>query len=202
MKINMKKILSASTTALKTGLKVKELVGTVLSPLTAVRNFVKKVIIKSMVYLIKKSIGLTMKGRVNADSNIVVQQLNALTDSNADTSKITKNTQFKVTLDNLIEHVDQVEEYRVLKYIDLTSAKNKIAGYKNSLRKDIYEYISDKSFENINSLVSSVNTILKTPTEIVGCEFVNCKVTVESHDEVNSDFVLLFDVDFCMKSSN
>ncbi len=198
----MKKILTASTTALKTGLKVKEFVGTVLSPLAALRNFVKKAVIRSMVFLVKKSINLTMRGKVNADSNIVVQQLNALTDANADTSKITKNIQFKVTLDNLIEEVEEVDEYKVLKYIDLTKAKNKLAGYKNSLRKDVYDYISENSFENITSLVSSVNKILQTPTEIVGCEFVNCKVTVDNHDEVNSDFVLLFDVDFCVKSSN
>lgn len=197
----MKKILTASTTALKTGLKVKEFVGTVLSPIAALRNFVKKIIIKSMVFLIKKSISLTMSGKVSADSNIVVHQLNALTDNNADTSKITKNIQFKVTLDTLIEQVDEVEEYKVLKYIDLTSAKNKLAGYKNSLRKDIYEYISEDSFKNINSLVDSVNKVLAIPTEIVGCEFVNCKVKVENHDEVKSDFILLFDVDFCVKSS-
>lgn len=197
----MKKILSVSTKVLKTGLAVKELVGTVLSPVAAIRNFAKKVIIKSMVFLIKKSIGLTMKGKVSADSNIVVQQLNALTDTKADTSKINKNIQFKVTLDNLVEHVDEVEEYKVLK-INLTKAKNKLAGYKNSLRKDIYEYISDNSFENITSLVDSVNKILKTPTQIVGCEFVNCKVNVENHDEVKSDFILLFDVNFCVKSSD
>jgi hypothetical protein len=197
----MKKFLTTSTSVLKAGLAAKEFVGTILSPITALRNFVKKAIIKSMVFLIKKSINLTMNGKVSADSNIVVHQLNALTDPAADTSKITKNVQFKVTLDTLLEQVDEVEEYKVLKYIDLTSAKNKLAGYKNSLRKDIYEYMSEDSFKNINSLVDSVNKVLAIPTEIVGCEFVNCKVKVESHDETKPDFVLLFDVDFCVKSS-
>jgi hypothetical protein len=198
----MKKFLSASTTVVKAGLSAKGFIDTVLSPLTALRNLVKKTIIKAMVYLIKKSLNLAMKDKVSADSNIIVHQLNALADPNSDTSKITKNTQFKVTLDNLIEEVDEVDEYKVLKYIDLTKAKNKLSEYKNSLRKDIYEYISENSFENISSLVEGVNEVLKIPTNIIGCEFVNCKVTVESHDETKPDFVLLFDVDFCVKSSD
>lgn len=198
----MKRFLSASTKVLKAGLGVREVVATILTPLASIRNLVKKVIIKSMVFLVKKSINLSLKGKTSSDSHIVIQQLNALTDGNADVSNITKNLQFTVTLDKLIEQVDEVEEYKVLKYIDLTKAKNKISGYKNALRQDVYEYMSENSFENINSLVESVNTILRIPTEIVGCEFVNCKVNVESHDQVKQDFVLLFNVAFCVKSSN
>lgn len=198
----MKRILSATTTLLKTGLATKGLIDTVLKPMASVRNFVKKAIIKAMVYLVKKSINMTMKGKVNADSNIVIQQLNALTDSNADTSKINKHIEFKVTLDTLLEQVDTVEEYKVLKYINLTKVKNKIADYKNSLRKDIYEYITEENFKNLTSLVGSVNEILRMPTEIVGCEFVNVVVNVENHDTTKPDFILLFHVDFCMKSSN
>lgn len=197
----MKKFLTTSTTVLKAGLAAKGIVDTVLSPMATMRNFVKKIIIKSMVFIIKKSINLVMKNKVNADSNIVVQQLNALTDCNADVSKINKKIQFKVTLDTLIEQVDEVQEYKLLKYIDLTKAKNKIASYKNSLRKDVYEYMSEDSFKNINSLTNSVNEILKIPTSLAGVEFATCKVTVDSHDEINHDFVLLFDVDFCVKSS-
>lgn len=197
----MKKFLTTSTTVLKAGLAAKGIVDTVLSPLATLRNLVKKAIIKAMVFIVKKSINLAMKDKVSADSNIVVHQLNAITDANADVSKITKNIQFKVTLDTLIEQVDEVEEYKVLKYIDLTKAKNKISSYKNSMRKDVYEYMSENSFANINSLTNSVNEIFKIPTSLVGVEFVNCKVKVESHDEINHDFVLLFDVDFCVKSA-
>lgn len=198
----MKKFLTASTTALKAGLSLKGMIDTALAPLAAVRNLVKKSIIHSMVFIIKKSVNFVVKNKVSVDSNIVVLQLNALTDANADVSKINKNIQFKVTLDSLIEQVDEVEKYKVLKFIDLTKAKNKFSAYKNSMRKDVYDYMSENSFENINSLVGSVNDILKMPTEIVGCEFVNCKVTVDNHDEINHDFVLLFDVNFCIKSTS
>lgn len=178
------------------------IIDTVLKPMASVRNFVKKAIIKAMVYLVKKSINMTMKGKVNTDSNIVIQQLNALTDSNADTSKINKHIEFKVTLDTLLEQVDTVEEYKVLKYINLTKVKNKLANYKNSMRQDIYEYITEENFKSLISLVGSVNEILRMPTEIVGCEFVNVVVNVENHDTTKPDFILLFHVDFCMKSSN
>lgn len=198
----MKKFLTTSTTVLKAGLAAKGIVDTVMSPLASLRNLVKKAIIKAMVFIVKKSINLAMKDKVNADSNIVIHQLNAITDSNADISKISKNIQFKVTLDTLIEQVDEVEEYKVLKYIDLTKAKNKIAAYKNSMRKDVYEYISENSFANIASLTNSVNEILKIPTSLAGVEFANCKVNVDSHDAINHDFVLLFDVNFCIKSSD
>lgn len=198
----MKKFLTTSNNILKAGLAAKGIVDTVLSPIASLRNLVKKAIIKSMVYLVKKSVNLTMKDKVNADSNIIVQQLNALTDSQADVSKINKNIQFQVTLDTLVEKVDEVEEYKILKYIDLTKAKNKFSAYKNSMRNDIYDYMSENSFSNISSLVNSVNEVLKMPTEIVGCEFVNTKVTVDNHDEINKDFVLIFDVNFCIKSSS
>ena len=44
------------------------------------------------------------------------------------------------------EKMTEVEEYKVLKYIDLTKVKNKISEYKNSLRNDAYEYIVENNF--------------------------------------------------------
>lgn len=197
----MKKILTASTKVVQAGLAVKGLVDTALHPVKYARNVVKGVIVKTIVFVIKQGINLSVKGKINADSNIVIRQLNALTDPTVDMTGLKKNMQFKMTLDSLLKEADQVSEYKVLKYVNLTKIKNKVSSFKNDMRHDIYAYIVENNFENMNSLVGSVNEVFIIPTEVVGCEFINCKIEVESHDEVNQDFVLLFDIDFAIKSS-
>ncbi|NCQ51846.1 hypothetical protein GW796_08130 [archaeon] len=66
----------------------------------------------------------------------------------------------------------------------------------------MYNYIIEDNFANMTSIVSGINEVFKMPNEIIGCEFVNCRVIAESHDLVKKDFVLLFDVDFYMKSTS
>lgn len=198
----MKKLFTTSTKVVQAGFAVKGLVDSALHPVKFARNVLKKLIIKSMTFIIKKGINLSVKGKVDSDSHIVIRQLNALTDSRVDMTGLKKNMQFKMTLDSLLKEADEVTDLKVLKYINLTKFKNKISSYKNDLRNDIYAYIVENNFENMTILVNGVNEVFKIPTEIVGCEFINCKVTVDSHNEVNKDFILLFDVDFAVKSIN
>lgn len=198
----MKKILTTSTKVVQAGFAVKGLVDCALHPVKFARNILKGIIIKTLVFVIKQGVNLSIKGKVNADSHIIVRQLNALTDSNVDMTGLKKNINFKMTLDSLLKEAAEVEEYKVLKYINLTKIKNKISSFKNDLRNDIYAYIVENNFENMTSLVNGVNEVFRIPTEIVGCEFVNCKINVESHDEVKKEFILNFDIDFAVKSSN
>ena len=196
----MKSILSGATRVLKTGLAVKGIAEKLLSPVIAVRNFIKKMLIKAIVMIVKQAIRLSLKDGVDANTNRVVRQLNALTDSNADMNGLNKTTTFKVTLDTLLEKADDISDYKMLNLIDLTNVKNKISAYKNSLRNDAYDYVVENNFTNIKSLVESANEILKTPTDVIGCEFATCSIQVESHDQVAKDFVLIFDVCFALKS--
>lgn len=198
----MKSLFKTSTKVVQAGFSAKGVLDTVLHPVKFARDVLKKIIIKSIVFIIKKGINLSVKGKIDSDSNVVIRQLNALTDSTVDMTGLKKNMQFKITLDSLLIEEDEVTDYKVLKYINLTKVKNKISSYKNDMRNDIYAYIAENNFENITALINGVNEVFKIPTEIVGCEFINCKVTVESHDEINKDFILLFDVDFAIKSMN
>lgn len=198
----MKKILTTSTKIVQAGFAVKEAINFVLHPVKIARNMIKKTLIKTIVYIVKKAINLSMKNKINNDSHIIVRQLNALTDCNCDMTGLTKKLNFQMTLDSLLKESEEVEEYRVLKYVNLTGVKNKLSSYKNSLRNEIYEYIVENNFENIKILVNGVNEIFKIPTEIVGCEFVNCKINVKEHDEVKKNFILFFDIEFAIKSSN
>ena len=79
--------------------------------------------------------------------------------------------------------------------------KNKPSSSKNSLRDSLYDYITENNFSNILSLTESVNEVFKIPTEIVGCEFVNCFVSVLSHDSSTKSFELKVDVSFALKST-
>ena len=197
----MKKILTTSTKLVQAGFAVKGLVDCALHPVKFARNILKGLIIKTLVFVIKQGVNLSIKGKVNTESHIVIRQLNALTDVNVDMTGLKKNINFKMTLDSLLKEAVEVEEYKVLKYVNLTKIKNKITSFKNDLRNDIYAYIVENNFENMTSLVNGVNEVFKLPTEIVDCEFVNCKITPESHDEVKKEFVLIFDVCFALKSS-
>lgn len=197
----MKKLLTTSTKIVQAGFAVKVLIDFAIHPMKVARDLLKKILIKTMVFVIKQAINFTMKGKVNSDSHVVVRQLNALTDCNADMTGLTKKLHFKITLDSLLKEANEVAEYKILKYINLTKVKNKFSSYKNSLRKDIYEYIIENNFENMNTLVNGVNEVFKLPTELVGCEFVNCKIKADQHDENKKDFVLFFDVDFAIKST-
>lgn len=198
----MKKILTTTTKIAQAGFAVKGVIDFALHPMKAVRNTVKKVLIKTIVFVVKQVVNFSMKGKVDASSHAVIRQLNALTDCNADMTGLTKHVTFNMTLDTLLTEAQEVEEYKVLKYIDLTTVKNKISAYKNSLRNDAYDYIVENDFENMKSIVNGVNEVLRIPTEIVGCEFVTCKINVENHDASKKEFLLRFDVDFAVKSSN
>lgn len=197
----MKKLLTTSTKIVQAGFAVKVLVDFALHPMKVARDILKKILIKTMVFVVKQAINFSMKGKVNSDSYVVIRQLNALTNCDADMTGLTKKLNFKLTLDSLLKEANEVAEYKVLKYINLTKVKNKIASYKNSLRKDTYDYIVENNFENMTTLVNGVNEVFKLPTELVGCEFVNCKIKIDQHDEIKKDFVLSFDVDFAVKST-
>lgn len=198
--ILMKKVLSTSTKLVQAGLAVKGFVDTALHPLQFARNVLKKIIVQSIVFIIKKAINFTVKGKVNGDSHIVIRQLNALTDSDVDMTGLRKDIQFKMTLDSLLKEANEVVDYKVLKYINLTKFKNKVSLYKNEIRDDIYAYIIENNFENMTILVNSVNEILNIPTQVVGCEFAQCAIEVENHNEINKDFSLLINVSFAVKS--
>lgn len=197
----MKKILTTTTKIAQAGFAVKGVIDFALHPMKALRNTVKKVLIKTIVFIVKQVVNFSMKGKVDSSSHAVIRQLNALTDSNVDMTGLTKHVTFNMTLDTLLTEAQEVEEYKILKYIDLTTVKNKISAYKNSLRNDAYEYIVENDFENMKSIVSGVNEVLRMPTEIVGCEFVTCKINVENHDANKKEFLLRFDVDFAVKST-
>lgn len=197
----MKKILTTTTKIAQAGFAVKGMIDLALHPIKAVRNTVKKVLIKTIVFVVKQVVSFSMKGKVDSSSHAVIRQLNALTDSNVDMTGLTKHVSFNMTLDTLLTEAQEVEEYKILKYIDLTKVKNKISAYKNSLRNDAYEYIVENDFENMKSIVNGVNEVLRLPTEIVGCEFVTCKINVDNHDSIKKEFVLRFNIDFAVKSS-
>lgn len=197
----MKKILTTSTKVVQAGFALKGIVDIVLHPLKSVRDIAKKILIKAIVLIVKKVINLTMKNKTNEDSHIVIKQLNALTDSNANMNGLTKRVQFTITLDSLLKEVEEVEEYKIL-FINLTKLQNTYANYKNSVRNDIYEYIIEEDFKNVGTLTNGVNEVLKMPTDIVGCEFAKCKFFVQNHDEVNKNFNISFDVEFAVKSTN
>lgn len=196
----MKKILTTSTKVVQAGFAVKGVLDIVLHPLKSIRDIAKKVLIKAIVLVVKKAITLTMKNKVDEDSHIVIKQLNALTDSNANMTGLTKRIQFNLTLDSLLKEVEEVEEYKIL-FINLTKLKNKYANYKNSVRNDLYEYIIEEDFKNIGILTNGVNEVLKMPTDLVGCEFAKCKFFIDHHDEVNKNFNITFDVEFAVKST-
>jgi hypothetical protein len=196
----MKKILSATTKVVQSSLKIKGFIDSALHPVKSVRDFIKKIVIKSIVFLVKNAINLVVKCK--CDSNIMVRQLKALNDSETDMKGLEKNLQFKMTLDSFLEEADVVEEYKLLKFINVTKLNNKIVNYKNDLRKDIYEYISEKNFENLKTIIDGVNEVLSSPTELIGCSFVKSEVIIESHDEENRNFSMIINVNFALKAQN
>lgn len=197
----MKKISTFSTKVISTGFAAKDILGTVLHPVIAMRNFIKKNLIKTIVMVIKKAIKLTTKNKIGSESNLFVRQLNALGDNNADMSGLTKSIQVKMTLDSILEQADETEVNKLFNMLDISNITNKMARSKNYLRNNFYDYIVENDFENMKTIILRVNDVLKIPTQIVGCEFVSCKFSVENHAPLNRDFLLVFNVDFAVKSS-
>lgn len=198
----MKKILSGTTSAIQTGLKLKGFIDSALHPIKTVRDIAKKIIIKSIVFVVKQAISITTQNKTEENSNIIIRQLNALTNPEANMNGLNKTIQFKMTLDSILEESNPVEEYKILKFIDLTKIKQTITNYKNEMRLDIYNYITENNFENLNTIVNGVNEVLGTPTEIIGCEFAKCNITIENHDSEAKNFLLSFDVSFALKAQN
>ena len=197
----MNKILSTTTKTIKIGFQLKKLTDKILHPLSYLRDVAKSILVSTIVFIVKNTINLFIKNKESSSTNIIVRQIAAIYNKDTDMTGLQKNFSFNLTLDSLLKEAQLVEQSKFLNLIDTSFIKNKISSSKNSLRDSLYDYITENNFSNILSLTESVNEVFKIPTEIVGCEFVNCFVSVLSHDSSTKSFELKVDVSFALKST-
>ena len=197
----MNKILSNTTKTIKTGFQLKKITDKILHPLSYLRDVAKSILVSTIVFIVKNTINLFIKNKESSSTNIIVRQIAAISNKDTDMTGLQKNFSFNLTLDSLLKEAQLVEQSKFLNLIDTSFIKNKIYSSKNSLRDSLYDYLTENNFSNILSLTESVNEVFKIPTEIVGCEFVNCFVSVLSHDSSTKSFELKVDVSFALKST-
>jgi len=193
----MKNLFSSSTSLMKTALHLKEIRDTVVSPLSFIGGFVKTLIVSSVATIAKQVIKYTLVDGKDPESNIFMRQLNALVDKNADLKGISKVVHFEITPDTLLE-VAKVDNENTGFFQTL---KNKYGETKNSVRANIYEYMTENNYENIHTIKDAINSLANTPTDIVGLEFVNSTIDVVSDCPETKTCVLRCNLMFALKTN-
>jgi len=193
----MKNLFSSSTSAIKMALHLKEIRDTVVSPLSFIGGFVKTLIVSSVATIAKQVIKYTLVDGKDPESNIFMRQLNALVDKDADLKGISKVVHFEITPDTLLE-VAKVDNENTGFFQTL---KNKYGETKNSVRANIYEYMTENNYENIHTIKDAINSLANTPTDIVGLEFVNSTIDVVSDCPETKTCVLRCNLMFALKTN-
>lgn len=193
----MKNLFNSSTSLIKTALHLKEIRDTVVSPLSFIGGFVKTLIVSSVATIAKQVIKYTLVDGKDPESNIFMRQLNALVDKDADLKGISKVVHFEITPDTLLE-VAKVDNENTGFFQTL---KNKYGETKNSVRANIYEYMTENNYENIHTIKDAINSLANTPTDIVGLEFVNSTIDVVSDCPETKTCVLRCNLMFALKTN-
>lgn len=191
----MRNILNYPTKALKMVFFVNKLRQTILSPVSGIRNIIRAVIIKTIISIVKQIAKFSFFKEKSESTDIIMKQLNAIVDKEASTDGISKTLHFELTPDTILKEIVITNDKEILKRL-----RNVYGNFKNGLRNQIYDYVTEKDFENVKSILQGVNGIVNTPTEIAGLEFVNSSVDIVEYKPEKKDFKLRFNFKFALKS--
>ena len=179
---------------IKAGLGAKQVVDTVLHPVIAARNYILKLIIRAVADRLKSSVSTA------TDADKPASRLNAAYQKIEKISKTEKQMSYKISLSQLIEDVEHVNEATLIG-IDISAYKNAISDFKSNTRKSLFNFIIEDDFSNVNTIVEGVSEVLNTPTELVGVELASLTASVENIDIHANDLDLNLNLTLKMTSS-
>lgn len=192
----MKNIFNYPTMLFKGVIFLNDMKKMILNPIAKIRDIIKLLIIKTIISIIKQIIKLTfLKEKKDYENNLILKQLNAMVDKEANTEGISKTITFEITPDIILKEIIITNDKEILKRI-----RNIYGNLKNGLRNQIYEYITENNFENLGMIFEGVNSIMNTPTELVGLEFINSTVNILEHDPIKKDFKIIVNTKIGLKA--
>lgn len=192
----MKNIFNYPTMLFKGVIFLNDMKKMILNPIAKIRDIIKLLIIKTIISIIKQIIKLTfLKEKKDYENNLILKQLNAMVDKEANTKGISKTITFEITPDIILKEIIITNDKEILKRI-----RNIYGNLKNGLRNQIYEYITENNFENLGMIFEGVNSIMNTPTELVGLEFINSTVNILEHDPIKKDFKIIVNTKIGLKA--